>query len=191
VSRQHHCYGASHLHYITTSTYRRARLFDSERFKLKFTTTFDELRAELGFKINGYVLMPEHCHLLIWPSGHANPSEVMQAFEERTAKFILKNLRQNLQHAWCCKMLQQLRLPPSVHHHAHYRVWQRKFYDMNIWSEKKRLEKLAYMHNNPVKRRLVNNPGEWPWSSWRFYNLGDASLLSMDPMPQDCEPHTS
>jgi hypothetical protein len=54
---------------------------------------------------------------------------------------------------------------------------------MNIWTEKKRLEKFNYMYNNPVKRRLVSSPGEWSWSSWRFYNLGDASVLSVDPMP--------
>ena len=54
---------------------------------------------------------------------------------------------------------------------------------MNIWTEKKRLEKLNYMHMNPVKRRLVQKPGDWPFSSWRFYYLGDASLLAMDRVP--------
>jgi REP element-mobilizing transposase RayT len=38
----------------------------------------DDLRAELGFKIFAYVLMPEHCHLLIGPSPAANPSQIMQ-----------------------------------------------------------------------------------------------------------------
>jgi hypothetical protein len=56
-------------------------------------------------------------------------------------------------------MLARFELPPTVHHHAHYRVWQRGGYDMNIWSEKKRLEKLTYMHNNPVRRGLVSEPG--------------------------------
>ncbi len=54
---------------------------------------------------------------------------------------------------------------------------------MNIWSEKKSVEKLNYMHGNPTKRRLVAEPGDWPWSSWRFYQLEDASILAMDPMP--------
>ena len=44
---------------------------------------------------------------------------------------------------------------------------------MNIWSEKKRLKKLNDMHHNPVKRGLVAQPGDWPWSSWRFYYLED------------------
>jgi putative transposase len=53
---------------------------------------------------------------------------------------------------------------------------------MNIWSPKKRDEKLNYMHNNPVRRGLVKHPGGWPWSSWRFYFWNDASILGMDKM---------
>jgi putative transposase len=67
-----------------------------------------------------------------------------------------------------------------VHHH---RVWQRGGYDMNIWSEKKRLEKLNYMDSNPVRRRLVAQPADWPWSSRRVYHLEDASILAMNRMP--------
>ena len=183
MPRQRHYYGLNHLHFLTASTYRRARVFDSERFKRQFITTLAELRAGLGFRIVGYVLMPEHCHLLIWPSELANPSQIMQKLEGRLAKFILKNLRQNRQHAWCEKMLGRLKLPATVHDEARYRVWQRRFYDGNVWSEKKRLEKLNYMHNNPVKRGLVKAPGDWPWSSWRSYYLNDASILAMDRMP--------
>ena len=53
---------------------------------------------------------------------------------------------------------------------------------MNIWSPKKRDEKLNYMHNNAVKRGLVKHPGDWPWSSWRFDFWNDASILGMDKM---------
>ena len=54
--------------------------------------------------------------------------------------------------------------------------------DLNVRSRKKRLEKLTYMHNNPVKRGLAKEPGDWPWSSWRFYYREDASLLAIDPV---------
>ena len=62
-------------------------------------------------------------------------------------------------------MLKRLAMPPTVHDHAHYRVWNRRGYDMNIWSEKKIHERLNYMHNNPARRGLVAQPGDWPWSS--------------------------
>jgi putative transposase len=183
VPRQEHYYGLNHLHFLTTSTYRRARVFDSERFRRHFVKTLADLRVELGFHVVGYVLMPEHFHLLIWPWEQAHPSQIMQRLKEHTAQFILKNLRRNRQYAWCAKMLTRLKLPPTVHDEAHYRVWQRRFYDPNVWSDKKRLEKLNYMHNNRVKRGLVSQPSDWPWSSWRFYFLNDASMLAMDRVP--------
>jgi REP element-mobilizing transposase RayT len=77
-------------------------------------------------------------------------------------------------------MLVQLTLPSTVHDESRFRVWQRRFYDMNIWSEKKQMEKLSYMHGNPVQGRLVSTPDLWPWSSFRFYNLCDDSILKMD-----------
>jgi len=51
------------------------------------------------------------------------------------------------------------------------------------WTARKAEEKLNYLHNNPVKRGLVKEPGDWPWSSWRYYFLQDASLLAMDRVP--------
>jgi putative transposase len=183
MPRLQHFYGENHLHYLTANIYRKARIFDSERYKRKFVQTLDDLRTELGFRIIGYVLMPEHCHLLLWPGPLANPSQIMQKLSERTANFILRNLRENLAFPWCRKMLERFELPPSVHGHTHYRVWNRRGYDMNLWSERKVQEKLNYMHNNPVKRGLVAQPGDWPWSSWRYYYLEDSSVLVMDRMP--------
>jgi hypothetical protein len=61
-------------------------------------------------------------------------------------------------------------------------VWQRKLYDKIIWSDKKVSEKLDGTHNNPVKRGLVEEPGDWPSPSWRFYYLEDSSVLAMDRM---------
>ena len=128
--------------------------------------------------------MPEHFHALIWPAAEANPWQIMQKLEDRSALFILKNLRENVGYAWRQKMLARVTLPPTVHHDAHFRVWQRKFYHMNICSPKKRDEKLNYVHNNPVKRGLVKHPGDWPWSRRRggFYFWKDGSILGMDKM---------
>jgi REP element-mobilizing transposase RayT len=59
-----HLCGPNHLHYITTSTYRRARVFESERFKRRFVSTWTQLPGEHGFRIMGYVLMPNF-HVLL------------------------------------------------------------------------------------------------------------------------------
>jgi REP-associated tyrosine transposase len=183
VSRQHHYYGGNHLHFVTASTYRRARLFDFHLFKEIFIQTLDQLGTLLEFRLLGYVLMPEHFHLLIWPQEKANPSRIVASLKQRTARTILQVLKQEAQSNWFQSMLEAVRLPASVHDEATFRVWQRRFYDFNVWSDKKRLEKLDYMHDNPVHRRLVDSPADWPWSSWRHYNLGDSSVLSIDRYP--------
>src|SRR5208282_2135634 len=168
------------LQFITDSTYRRTRLFDSQRFRSSFVEVLGRLRQEMGFLLVGWVLMPEHYHLLFRPQPAESTSAIMQALNKQTAQGILQTLRGHQQHAWCGKMLANLRLPPTVHSDAQYRFWQRRFYPFNVYSEKKHLEKLDYMHNNPVSRKLVDSPDQWPWSSFRFYYLNDSSILRMD-----------
>jgi putative transposase len=53
-----------------------------------------------------------------------------------------------------------------------YHFWQKRYYDFNAWSEKKKVEKLRYMHRNPVKRGLVGAAELWAWSSYRAYASG-------------------
>jgi hypothetical protein len=62
-------------------------------------------------------------------------------------------------------------------------VWQRRFYDFNVWSERKRIEKLRYMHRNPVARGLVESPEHWAWSSFRAYAYGDVGVVKLIEWP--------
>lgn len=63
----------------------------------------------------------------------------------------------------------------------HVGSWPR-FYDFNVYSSYKVREKLEYMHGNPVKRGLVENPGAWMWSSFLSYEKGQAGLIAIDPL---------
>ncbi len=180
MSRPARYYDPGQLQFITTSTYRRTPLFSSPRFCREFVRVLDSTRLEFGFLLIGWVLMPDHLHLLLKPQPAESTSAILQQLKQRTAFRVLTILRANRRHPWCHRMLGRLRLPASVHDRAEYRVWQRRFYPFNVYSEKKRLEKLDYMHGNPVSRRLVASPDEWPWSSWRFYYLGDDSVMRMD-----------
>jgi putative transposase len=104
---------------------------------------------------------PGHFHLLISEPQEGDPSKVMQAVKQRFAHRVLRRVRQkrngNQTSLWS--------LVPV-------RVWQARFYDFNVWTERKRVEKLRYMHRNPVKRGLVAEPEQWPWSSFRDYFTG-------------------
>lgn len=63
-------------------------------------------------------------------------------------------------------------------------MWQRRFYEFNLWSGRKRIEKLRYMHRNPVKRGLVLEPGEWEWSSLRSYAYQEVGRVRVNLWPE-------
>jgi len=62
-------------------------------------------------------------------------------------------------------------------------VWQRRFYDFNVWSARKRIEKLRYLHRNPVKRGLVQEPQQWEWSSFRSYAYREEGRVKVNQWP--------
>jgi len=168
------------LQFITTSTYRRNRLFTCGRFRGIFVDVLGQLRKEMGFLLNGWVLMPDHFHLLIRPEPAPATVRFMQELKKRTAQQIIAALTRNQGNPWCRTLLARLRLPPSVHSDSYYRVWQRRYVPFNVFTHKKQMEKLDYMHHNPVTARLVDSPDQWPWSSFRFYFLNDSSVLTLD-----------
>ncbi len=140
-------YGQGDLHFVTFSCYRRRPLLRTIRAR-------DRLLV-------GYVVMPEHVHLLLGEPAKKDPSKILQVLKQKVARALLKKRRRGTNG--------QLSLPfeSSTREEAHF--WQRRFYDFNVWSEKKLKEKLEYMHANPVQRKLVEHARDWPWSSWAHY----------------------
>jgi putative transposase len=119
--------------------------------------------------------MPEHIHLLISEPKIGTPSTVMQVLKQRVSRALRKTRRR--------RNPNQLKLWQDPPRKIGRSFWQRRFYDFNVWSRKKRIEKLNYMHTNPVKRGLVTHPNLWPWSGYRFYQTREKCLC-----PPDLEP---
>jgi len=113
--------------------------------------------------------MPEHFHLLISEPQHGNSSVVVQVLKQRFARTVLEKIRRRQQ-------CEQKSLWETKEEDI--RIWQRRFYDFNVWTERKRIEKLRYMHRNPVKRGLVLEPQQWLWSSFRFYSYGEPGTVA-------------
>jgi len=68
----------------------------------------------------------------------------------------------------------------NLFEHAAQHVWQKRFYDFNVWTACKRVEKLRYIHRNPVQRGLVASPELWRWSSFRAYFFGEAGPVAVN-----------
>jgi len=164
-------YGQRHLHFITCSCYRRLPLLRSAKAKDVLVTTLGELRDRYGFALIGYMAMPEHIHLLIGEPAQGTPSTVMQILKQRVSRRL--RLRRRSSTRQLMLRFAQEPLP---------RFWQLRFHDFNVWSHKKRVEKLHYMHMNPVKRGLVSHPKDWPWSSFGLYSGRGGGLVAIDPV---------
>ena len=165
-------YGFKHLHFITCSCYRRLPFLHSVRARNVFVKILGEVRDQYGFALVGYVVMPEHIHLLISEPAKGTPSTVMQVLKQRVSRQLRRKRREIVS-------VTQLRLRFGGQDNSPRQFWQRRFYDFNVWSRKKKIEKLGYMHNNPVKRKLVRHPRDWPWSSFSFYNQSGSPLISV------------
>jgi putative transposase len=164
--------GRNDLHFITFCCYHRKRLLDSVKSRNLVIRVLAEVRAKYGFALVGYVIMPEHVHLLISESSAVPPAKIIQVFKQRVSRRMRGKKR-------AIKNQLTLRFPQP--HSEVRRFWQRRYYDFNIYSRKKLWEKLEYMHANPVEERLVQHPRDWPWSSWSNYSTGKG-ILKIDPV---------
>ena len=171
----HRTYGAHHLHFITCSCYRRLPFLSAARSRDRLLSILEQTRQRYRFVVVGYVVMPEHIHLLLTEPEVGTPSTVMQVLKQRTARALLpKRKRRNPR---------QRNLFEDEPKHRGF--WQARFFDFNewdfnLWTTKKRVEKLRYMHRNPVKRGLVQTPEQWRWSSYRFYFLEESGLVRLN-----------
>jgi REP-associated tyrosine transposase len=142
------------FHFITFSCYRRRPLLDCTSAYRVFENELDSVRRRYGLVVAGYVLMPEHVHLLLGDPRIASLSTAIQVLKQQTSR----NLKA----------------------HGEAQFWQRRYYDFNVHNEEKRVEKLQYMHRNPIKRGLVAKPDEWPWSSFLHYATGKGGTVEIE-----------
>jgi putative transposase len=176
-------YGTGGLHFITCSCYRRQPILGTSERRDLFLSVLENMRQRYHFVVVGYVVMPEHFHLLMSEPEVGTPSVVMQAVKLGFARRLIA--RSGEKPHFSRKERARNGAPESGRLQASSRmvglhIWQRRFYDFNLWSQKKEAEKLHYMHQNPMERGLVEHPEDWNWSSFRAYALGEVGAVRVN-----------
>jgi putative transposase len=121
--------GCGDLHFITFSCYDRKPYLGAYTARETFEFSLEKMRQEYRFLVIGYVVMPEHVHLLLSEPDKQSLACALQAVKISLAKRL-----------------------------AERPFWQRRYYDFNVYTTGKQWEKLGYMHRNPVERGLVDEP---------------------------------
>ncbi len=158
------------LHFITFTCYQRRKFLASVRNKNVTAQILGEVRSRFKFLLVGYVFMPDHVHLLISEPPGSSSAKAMQVFKQRVSRKLRGRKRSKSA---------QLSFTFPDEEELPRRFWQRRYFDMNIYSHYKFRQKLDYIHANPVKEKLVSHPKDWPWSSWSAY-VGKPAILPID-----------
>ena len=142
------------LHFLTFSCYHRQPKFGTAASRQTFESALEQVRRNYDLCVYGYVVMPEHEHMLVNEPERGTLAQAMQSLKQSVARRLA------------------LRAPDPF--------WQARYYDFNVWSERKFVEKLRYIHRNPVARGLVARPEDWPWSSYRHYVSGELGAVEIE-----------
>jgi putative transposase len=160
------------FHFLTFSSFRRQPYLSTVAAMELFEDALERVRLRYLLAVAGYVVMPEHVHLLVNEPGRGLLSRTVQA----------------------------LKLSVSIRSRERP-FWQAHYYDFNVSSHQKFVEKLRYIHRNPVnhpsdedlslgtpvKRGLVTKPEEWLWSSFRHYQTGMHGTVEIESEWTACE----
>jgi len=148
---------SGHSHFVTFSCYRRQPYFDSVAAFDLFVGCLEEMRRRFEMCVYGYVVMPEHVHLLVSEPTRATLADAIHFLKLSFAKRLRSQRREK---------------PGSF--------WQKRYYDRNVKDYREFVIKLRYLHRNPVKRGLVPKPEEWKWSSYRHYLLRETAAVEIE-----------
>lgn len=163
--------GLGDARFLTFSCRGRARLLAEAAVADAFVRQLGWARDRLGFGLVGYVVMPEHAHLLIVPGAGRRVAEVLAAIKRPFAQRVIG--------AW--RAVGDARLAQVEGAGGRAMFWERGGgYDRNVRSERELREKLRYIHENPVRRGLVDRAERWRWSSAAFWSGCEGALLRCD-----------
>ena len=175
-----------YAHFLTFSCYHRLPLLSKDRSRGWLIESIQSARQKHRFDIWGWVIMPEHVHLLLWPkhSAYKTPAilaDIKRPVGQQAIGWLEENRPDFL-----------VRLTVRNRNRTYRRFWQAgPGQDRNVHDPDAAHQILEYIHNNPVQRVLVELSERWPWSSARDWAGQENILLRVDKtMPSILEYYT-
>jgi len=168
-------YEPTHPHFITCTVLHWIPLFTNQQSVQIIIESLKHLQQSDNLKIYAYVILENHLHLI----GSSNDlAKTMKKFKSFTAKELIELLqKQNVK-----TILDQLAFYKKAHkQETTYQIWQEGIQPKLIQSEQMMIEKINYIHNNPIKRGYVDETKHWRYSSARDYE-GVIGLIEIERM---------
>ena len=164
----------NHAHALTFSCYRRRPFLESEAVCEKLVGSLTNACNRHDVALWAYVFMPEHVHLLVWPRQYDySISTFLLAVKQPVSRWVLRFHKQD--------QTPQLEQMATGQNKQPYRFWQAGGgYDRNIVSPDTAWNVMNYIHQNPVRRELVDDPADWTYSSYQDWKTDRKGPIEID-----------
>ncbi len=165
-----------HAHALTFACFQRQAFLSKDGSRQWLVDAIARAPSKHCFHVWAYVIMPDHAHLLLWPTElEYDVSEILNSIKQSVAKRALIHVRRTAP-GFLARM--EDRQPDGK---MHYRFWQRGGgYDRNIVEPATVYQQIEYIHNNPVRRGLCARPEDWTWSAAADYAGMGSGPLAID-----------
>ena len=153
---------SGHSHFVTFSCYRRQPLLTADPSRRIFELALERVRRSFRVCVYAYVVMPEHVHLLLSEPERGLLADALKLLKQGVSRRLIESAPSG------APFKPSFGLSGAVPQH----FWQKRYYDFNVRNYHQFVEKIRYIHRNPVKRGLCERPEDWEWSSFRQYATG-------------------
>ena len=160
-----HYHQPGDCHKLTFSCYRRMSLLTNNTWRRMLSESIDDAMDANSFRLAAFVYMPEHVHLLVYPTvSQPDIDRLLAAIKRPVSRQVKEMLLQT-----GSRLLPKLTVRERPGKMA-FRFWQEgPGYDRNLSTPQAVLVSMQYIHMNPVRRGLCQQAHQWKWSSCRHY----------------------
>jgi len=152
-SRLKRFHASEQSHFITFCSWHRRKVLSDPGSKSTFEAGLERVRCDFQLRVYGYVVMPEHVHILLSEPHRATLADAIKSLKQGVSRRLIGDF-------------------------PHF--WQRRYYDFNVRNHEQFVEKLRYIHRNPVRKGLCARPEDWQWSSFRHYATGWEGIVEIE-----------
>ena len=147
---------------ITSVAHDRLPVFRTDPLKNLICAALDEARHSGGFAIFAYVIMPDHLHIIT--DGARKPSDTLRFLNGISSRRVIGYLKERN----FTSSLAKLRDAPKERGHT-YSLWDGHSHALPLISESFFMQRVNYIHQNPVRAGLVERAEDYRWSSIRYW----------------------
>ena len=168
-------------HFVTFSCYHHRPFLATTASRRTFELALERVRHAFRLRVYGYVVMPDHVHLLLSEPERQNLADALKSLKQGVSRRLL-TMGGPLKPAFGLsgKRMGGPFKPAFGLSGKDKHFWQKRYYDFNVRNQRQFIEKLRYIHRNPVRAGLCERPEDWAWSSFRHYATGYEGTVEIE-----------